>query len=65
MQFNLQNKKLIYTLISLIFLPLFFLISVSSAVYLYEKKSKILEKLGYGQHDHHNEKRFFKSIKTI
>ena len=50
-------KKLIYIITILIILPLFLVISLSSLVNLYEKRSEILSKLGVGG-DHHNEKRF-------
>jgi len=56
--FKLQNRKLIYIISILIILPLFLVISFSSLVYLYEKKSAILSKLGYEHNDPHNEKRF-------
>jgi len=52
-------KKPIYIISTLIILSLFLVISLSSLVYLYEKKQKILNKLGYGEHNgNHNEKRF-------
>jgi len=50
-------KKLIYIITILIILPLFLVISLSSLVNLYEKRSAILSKLGGGG-DHRNEKRF-------
>jgi hypothetical protein len=58
MKFKLQNKKLIYIITGLIILPLFLVISLSSLFNIYEKRSKILSKLGYEHNDHHNEKRF-------
>ncbi len=51
------SKKLIYIIAILITLPLFLVISLSSLVHLYEKRSAILFKLGY-EGGHHNEKRF-------
>ena len=57
MKFKLQNKKLIYIITGLIILPLFLVISLSSLFNIYEKRSKILSKLGY-EHNDHNEKRF-------
>ena len=56
-KFKLQNNKLIYILVFLIVLPSFVIISFSSIVNLYEKRSLILNKLGYGN-EHHNERRF-------
>ncbi len=56
-----MSKKLISVTISLIILPLFLVIALSSILNLYENRSKILYKLGYGAHgahDHHNEIRF-------
>ena len=50
-------KKPIYIITILIILPLFLVISLSSLVNLYEKRSAILFKLGY-KGGHHNEKRF-------
>ena len=59
------SKKLIYKITILIILPLFLVISLSSLINLYEKRLKILNKLGYKTEDkteekegHHNEKRF-------
>jgi hypothetical protein len=62
------SKKLFYKITILIILPLFLLISLSSLINLYEKRSKILNKLGYKteekiaeekiKEEHHNEKRF-------
>jgi len=52
------SKKLIYTITILIILPLFLVISLSSLVNLYEKRSAILFKLGHKGEGHHNEKRF-------
>ncbi|MDA7811702.1 hypothetical protein N8968_05000, partial [Candidatus Pelagibacter sp.] len=51
------SKKLIYIITILIILPLFLVISLSSLVDLYEKRSAILYKLGF-KGEHHNEKRF-------
>ena len=56
-KFKLQNNKLIYILVFLIVLPSFVIISFSSIVNLYEKRTLILNKLGYGN-EHHNERRF-------
>ena len=50
-KFNLQNRKIIYILTGLIILPLFLVISFSSLINLYEKRSKILFKLGYDGHN--------------
>jgi hypothetical protein len=60
MNFKLKNKKIIYISSILIILPLFLVISFSSLVHLYEKKSTILSKLGFKLNNdgHHNEKRF-------
>ena len=52
------SKKLIYIITILIILPLFLVISFSSLVNLYEKRSAILFKLGHKGEGHHNEKRF-------
>ena len=56
----LQQNKIITYLFILIILALFLIISLSSVVYLYEKRTVILQKLGYYNHahDHHNEERF-------
>ena len=52
-------RKPIYIISTLIILSLFFVVVTSSLVNLYEKRSKILSKLGVkGGGDHHNEKRF-------
>ena len=54
-------KKIISIITALIILPLFLVIALSSILNLYENRSKILYKLGYGGHeghDHHNEIRF-------
>ena len=52
------SKKLIYIITILIILPLFLVISLSSLVNLYEKRSAILYKLEHKGGEHHNEKRF-------
>ena len=44
-KFKLKKKNLIYIIISLIFLPLFFLISFSSLVNLYDKRAKVLSQV--------------------
>jgi hypothetical protein len=51
-------RKPIYIISTLIILSLFFVVVISSLVNLYEKRSIILSKLGYGGGEHHNEKRF-------
>ena len=57
------SKKLVYINIALVILPLFMVISMSSLIYLYEKRSKILTHLDFlgfkfAEHEHHSEKRF-------
>lgn len=51
-------KKLIYISSIVIILPLFLVIFLSSLVNLYEKRSAILNKVGFNEGGHHNEKRF-------
>ena len=53
------SKTLTYIIAILIFLPFFLITTFSSLVYLYEKRSVILIKLGYKAGEgHHSEKRF-------
>ena len=57
------SKTLVYINIVLVILPLFLVISISSLIYLYEKRSKILAQLDFmgfefAKHEHHSEKRF-------
>ena len=52
-------KRLIYIITTLSILPLFLVIVLSSMLNLYENRSQILNRLGYGVYsDHHHERRF-------
>ena len=52
-------KRLIYVITTLSVLPLFLVIVLSSMLNLYENRSQILYRLGYGVYsDHHHERRF-------
>lgn len=55
------SKKLFNIITALIVAPLFLIVVLSSILNLYDNRSKILFKLGYGvhgDHDHHNEIRY-------
>ena len=52
--FKSNTRKIIFLFGTLTILSFFLIILFSSLVNLYEKKEKILRKIGFGDHDHYN-----------